>query len=238
MIDKSQVLIVIPAYNERDAIVATVREVEQYGWPYIVVNDGSTDDTAQVCRKAGINMLDLPSNLGIGGAVQSGHKYALEQGYLVDIQFDGDGQHDAQYIPKLLEALENHDAELVIGSRFVEKSEGFQSTFMRRVGIAWISRLIKLLTGATITDPTSGFRACSRSAIELFARDYPVDYPEPESIVSLLTSGSTVVEVPVQMRERQGGKSSIFGLKSAYYMIKVTLAMFIVAATSRKRRRS
>lgn len=222
-------LVIIPAYNEAENIVATVKTVTDQGFDYVVVNDGSADNTLAVCRQNSINVLDLPQNLGIGGAVQAGHKYAQRYGYDVDIQVDGDGQHDPSFIPLLVEQIEA-GSDLVIGSRFLKETDGFQSTFMRRVGITWLSGVIKAVTGRKITDPTSGFRASGKQAIDLFCKSYPIDYPEPDSIVAAIKSGLNVSEVSVLMKERQGGTSSIGGLKSAYYMIKVTLAILIAAA--------
>ncbi|WP_432291010.1 glycosyltransferase [Olsenella uli] len=219
---------IIPAYNEQENIVSTVEKVVSSGYDYIVVNDGSTDNTLQVCRDKGLNVLDLPQNLGIGGAVQAGHKYAKAFGYDVDIQVDGDGQHDPRYIPRLLDGI-GRGSDLVVGSRFLEDGIGFKSTFLRRVGISWLGALIRWCTGVIITDSTSGFRACGPRAIELFCREYPSDYPEPESIASAVKHGLTVSEVPVNMLARKGGESSIGGLSSVYYMIKVTLAVVIAA---------
>ena len=231
-----RVLVIIPAYNEQDAILSTVHRVVSLGYDYVVVNDGSKDATLAICREHGLNVLDLPQNLGIGGAVQAGHKYAQRHGYDVDIQVDGDGQHDPSYIPLLVSKIAQ-GCDLAIGSRFLEKTEGFQSTFMRRVGINWLSFVIRILTGSTVTDPTSGFRACGKKAIDLFCQSYPIDYPEPESIAFALKNGCQVEDVAVEMRERQGGVSSIGALASVYYMIKVTLAICI-ASTSTKRRSS
>lgn len=230
-----QVLIIIPAYNEEDSILPAVKAVTDAGFDYLVVNDGSRDKTLHLCREHGINVLNLPRNLGIGGAVQAGHMYALEHGYDIDIQFDGDGQHDAAYLEALVKAIEQ-GADITIGSRYLENTGGFKSTFMRRVGITWLSAWIRLFRKETITDPTSGFRACGRRAIELFCSNYPYDYPEPESIVTALGHGLTVREVPVVMHERQGGQSSISPLKGAYYMIKVTLAIAISALSNRPKR--
>lgn len=223
-----KVLVVIPAYNEAENIVATVKTVTDQGYDYVVVNDGSADSTLQVCRENGLNVLDLPQNLGIGGAVQAGHKYAQRFGYDVDIQVDGDGQHDPAFIPKLVEQIES-GKDLVIGSRFLEETDGFQSTFIRRVGITWLSFVIKAVSGQKITDPTSGFRASGRRTIDLFCKNYPIDYPEPDSIVSAMKNGLAVGEVSVLMKERQSGVSSISGFKSVYYMIKVTLAIVIAS---------
>ena len=227
-----RVLIVIPAYNEEANIVSVVDMVKRAGYDYVVINDGSKDSTAEICQKEGINFVDLKLNLGIGGAVQTGHKYALEHGYDVDVQIDGDGQHDIAYLPKLLEQIES-GADLVIGSRFLEETEGFQSTALRRVGINWLNGCIRHVCGLRITDATSGFRASGRRAIELFAHDYPVDYPEPESIVLAHNKGLVVKEAPVVMRERQGGTSSINLWKGAYYMVKVTLAVLIEGINSK-----
>ncbi|WP_417574487.1 glycosyltransferase family 2 protein [Parolsenella catena] len=229
----SRILVIIPAYNESECILATVRNIEAYGYDYIVVNDGSKDDTLSICRANALNVLDLPQNLGIGGAVQAGHKYAQRHGYDIDIQVDGDGQHDPSYIPKLVEQI-NNGADLAVGSRFLEKTDGFQSTFMRRVGITWLSWWIKLFTGETVTDPTSGFRACDRKAIDLFCKNYPDDYPEPESLALAMKTGLSVREASVKMLERQGGQSSIGGFSSVYYMIKVSLAVWIVCWIHRK----
>lgn len=223
-----RVLVIIPAYNEEEAILTTVGSVVDAGYDYVVVNDGSTDNTLELCRANGVNVLDLPSNLGIGGAVQAGHKYAQRNGYDVDVQFDGDGQHDVAYIPKLLSAIDR-GIDVVVGSRFIEEPKGFQSTLMRRIGKTWLACLIRLFVGLGVTDPTSGFRACGEKAIELYSAHYPTDYPEPESLVVATRAGLSVGEVPVVMRERQGGSSSIGFISSVYYMIKVTLAIAIAA---------
>ena len=222
-----RVLVIVPAYNEQDCIVETVRRIKETGYDYVVVNDGSKDNTLKLCRENGINVLDLPQNLGIGGAVQAGHKYAQHYGYDIDVQVDGDGQHDPSYIPQLVKMIKD-GADLAIGSRFVEETDGFQSTWLRRVGITWLSGLLKLLTGKIVTDPTSGFRASGRRAIDLFCDNYPMDYPEPESIALALENSLSLSEIPVNMLERQGGSSSIGGFSSVYYMIKVTLAIFLV----------
>ena len=229
-----RVLVIIPAYNEEENIVATVSNVVAAGYDYIVVNDGSRDGTLDVCRKRGLRVLDLPQNLGIGGAVQAGHKFAQRHGYDIDIQFDGDGQHDASYLPELVEGVVA-GADLAIGSRFIEETEGFKSTFMRRVGKTWLSGCLRAFAGVRVTDPTSGFRACGKRAIALFCESYPIDYPEPESIAVAACRGFAIREVPVIMHERQGGVSSINALASVYYMIKVSLAIIIACITHRKR---
>lgn len=221
-----KILFIIPAYNEEESILHTVRSVSQVGYDYVVVNDGSTDKTLDICLKNNINTLNLIENLGIGGAVQAGHKYAWQNNYDIDIQFDGDGQHDITCVPALIKLIER-GADLAIGSRFLEQTNGFQSTTLRRAGITWLSFLIKLFGKEKITDPTSGFRACNRATIKLFCNDYPTDYPEPESIALALKQGLTVKETSVTMKERQGGTSSIKPLSSIYYMIKVSLAIII-----------
>lgn len=231
-----KVLVIVPAYNEQDCIVETVRRIKETGYDYVVVNDGSKDNTLKLCCENGINVLDLPQNLGIGGAVQAGHKYAQHYGYDIDVQVDGDGQHDPSYIPQLVKMIED-GADLAIGSRFVQETDGFQSTWLRRVGITWLSGLLKLLTGKIVTDPTSGFRASGRRAIELFCENYPMDYPEPESIALALENGLSLSETPVNMLERQGGSSSIGGFSSVYYMIKVTLAIILVVWGGQSSRR-
>ena len=221
-------LIIIPAYNEEANIVKTVESIERdaVGFDYIVINDCSTDRTKEICEEHGFHYVDLPINLGIGGAVQTGYKYAWENGYDMAVQVDGDGQHDPEFLELMAEYLETHQVDMVIGSRFIEK-QGFQSSGMSRVGIRFFSGLIRLMTGKTITDPTSGLRMAGRNVIELFSKDYPRDYPEPESVVAILRKGLKVAEVPVIMREREGGVSSISMKKSVYYMVKVTLAILI-----------
>ena len=221
-------LVIIPAYNEEKSILNTVQDVLDHapGFDYVVVNDCSRDHTRQLCREHHLNLLDLPINLGIGGAIQTGYRYALEHGYDMAVQFDGDGQHDASYLQRLADKLEQDNLDMVIGSRFIE-NQGFQSPGLRRFGIQFFKRLIKLLYGATITDATSGMRLCNRRVLEQFSADYPQDYPEPETVARLLRRGYRVEEVPVVMRERQAGTSSINLAKSVYYMIKVSAAILI-----------
>lgn len=223
-------LIIIPAYNESACIENTVRDIMENApdFDYVIINDCSTDNTREICEKNGFNIVNLPINLGIGGAVQTGYMYAEEYGYDVAVQVDGDGQHDAQFLRTMADYLEEHQVDMVIGSRFIEK-EGFQSSFMRRVGINYFTGLIKLMTGKLVTDPTSGLRMAGRNVIRLFANSYPKDYPEPESTVAALKRKYVIEEIPVVMRERQGGESSITLKKSVYYMIKVTLAIFMEA---------
>ena len=221
-------LIIIPAFNEQDCIKDTVEMIRREApeFDYIVINDHSTDGTLNVLVDNRMNYINLPANLGIGGAVQTGYLYAYENDYDTAVQVDADGQHDPKYLAMMLDAMKNENADMIIGSRFIE-NKGFQSTFARRIGITYFKKLIRMLTGATITDPTSGLRMGNRKVIELFAKDYPRDYPEPESIVALLKRGMKIKEVPVMMRERQGGVSSINLEKSVYYMIKVSMAILI-----------
>lgn len=221
-------LVIIPAYNESESIEKTVQDIVEHtsGFDYVIINDCSTDNTREICEQRGFNIINLPINLGIGGAVQTGYRYAYENNYDIAVQVDGDGQHDAAFLNCMAEALEKEKADMLIGSRFIEK-EGFQSSLARRIGIVYFTGLIKLLTGTTITDPTSGLRMIGKDVIRIFANDYPKDYPEPESVVAILKQGKKVIEIPVIMRERQGGTSSIKLKKSIYYMIKVTLAILV-----------
>ncbi len=222
-------LVIIPAFNERECIENTIKEV-QSACPEVdllVVNDCSEDDTADILRRLRVPFLDLPVNLGIGGAVQAGYRYALEKGYEAAIQLDGDGQHDPRYLTEMVKTLETGDADIVIGSRFLEK-EGFQSSGARRAGIRFLDRLSGLCSGVNVTDCTSGFRAVSAEYIRLYAGDYPVDYPEPEAIVQAALQGARIREIPVVMRERKTGSSSIRPLHSVYYMTKVSLAILLL----------
>lgn len=226
----TECLIIIPAYNESKNMIKTLQMIRDAvpDMDCIVVNDASTDDTRDICRKHGIATLDLPINLGIGGAMQTGYQYAYAHGYSYAIQVDGDGQHDPRYIPAMLDTIKKTHADMVIGSRFIAKT-GFQSSFVRRLGIRFFKGIIKLLTGKTITDVTSGLRLVSQDVIRLFAENYPTDYPEPETIIGLLASGYKIDEVPIEMMAREHGKSSISALKGVYYMIKVSLAIVITA---------
>ncbi|SFP37630.1 hypothetical protein SAMN04487928_101147 [Butyrivibrio proteoclasticus] len=232
---RSKKLIIIPAYNESECIVDTIKNIQKKAsdYDYIIVNDCSKDDTLKKCIDEGFNYINLPINLGIGGAVQTGYRYAADNGYEIAVQIDGDGQHDPAFLHDMENVLLERNADMVIGSRFIE-NKGFQSSFARRLGISYFTKLIKLMTGNSISDPTSGFRMVGRSLIELFSQDYPGDYPEPESVVEVLLDKKKVVEIPVVMKERQGGVSSIQPRKSVYYMIKVSLA--IVFARLRKLR--
>lgn len=224
-----KILVIVPAYNEEDNLgdlVHNLRSLKEPSIDILVINDCSTDGTLRRCRELGVQVIDLPCNLGIGGAVQTGYKYAWKHGYDIAIQVDGDGQHKAEYIPALIEPILQNEADFVIGSRYIVK-QGFQSSAVRRAGIRYFSLLIGLVTGQAVTDPTSGFRACNSKILKKFNEYYPKDYPEPETIVLLKRHRYRISEVPVMMQERLNGVSSISPLKSAYYLTKVSLAIII-----------
>lgn len=222
-------LLIIPAYNEQENISALLDELDtQYAeYDYVVVNDCSKDRTKEILKERGAAFLDLPINLGIGGGVQAGYMYALENGYDIAVQMDGDGQHLPAYLKAIVEPVENGEADFAVGSRFISH-EGFQSSALRRFGIVFLSKWLQLLAGVRVRDVTSGFRAVNRKGIALFADEYAQDYPEPEALILGAMRGLRITEVPVQMKERVGGTSSISGLKSIYYMIKVTIALVVV----------
>lgn len=223
-----RVLAVIPAFNEAKSLPRVIEGLRhQTVCDICVVDDGSTDDTAAVAIRQGAIVLRNAMNLGIGGAVQAGYLWALEHGYDVAVQVDGDGQHDAGYLSHLLAPIAEQGIDFVIGSRFLT-NQGFRSTALRRTGIRYLSWVLRLRCGARVTDPTSGFRAAGRRAIELFARSYPSDYPEPEAIALATRSGLRVCEVPVQMSERSNGVSSINAWRTVYYFIKVSLALILL----------
>lgn len=230
-------LIIIPAYNEQESIMNTIADLRENAKnvDYIVINDCSTDATKTVLRENGANFLDLPINLGIGGGVQAGYRYALENDYDIAIQFDGDGQHCAAYIADLIKPIEVGKANCTIGSRFIKK-EGFQSSGIRRLGINFLSTLIHMLCGVKVHDVTSGMRAVDRELICYFANNYAQDYPEPEAILAATMNGFTIQEVPVQMRERQGGVSSINAFKPIYYMLKVSIALIVSRFSYRRKK--
>ncbi len=230
-----RVLLVLPAYNEAAAIKGTVQTILDTSFSkgldvdYIVINDGSTDETERLCRESGIKCLSLVKNLGIGGAVQTGYLYAALNGYDIAVQFDGDGQHDIHSLEALIAPILEDRCDFVVGSRFLENSSAFRSTWLRRAGIHYLSFVLRLVTSQRIADVTSGYRAANRRALLYLAENYPVDYPEPESLVHLYKQRLRIGEVSVNMFERTAGKSSIHGLRSVYYMIKVTLAVLFAA---------
>jgi glycosyltransferase involved in cell wall biosynthesis len=221
-------LAIVPAYNEEHSIGAVLEEIRaaEPDLQVVVVNDAPEDRTAAIAARAGAAVLNLPFNVGIGGAMQTGYQYALEHGFEIAIQVDGDGQHDPREIARLLEPLLEGRADMVVGTRFAAGG-GYRGTRLRRVGIHIFAAIVSLLVRARVTDTTSGFRAVNRKTISLFAIDYPHDYPEVEATVLAVRHGLRMVEVPVQMRVRETGSSSITALRSVYYMIKVLLALFI-----------
>ena len=228
-----RVLVIIPSFNEETALPAVLEGLRQLpaalgaSLTPLVIDDGSTDRTAQVASACGARVLRLCTNLGIGGAVQTGLRVAHEEGFDAALQLDGDGQHPASEIARLLAALAATPApDLVVGSRYLA-GEGFQSTPMRRVGKSWLSVVLRLCAGVRSTDPTSGFRVFGPRAIALFQRSFPYDYPEPESLSLAQLHGLRLAEVPVTMRERQGGQSSIRGLLGGWYMLKATAAIVL-----------
>jgi len=223
-----KILTIIPVFNEE----ATLRDViagiraSLPAADILVVNDGSTDSTATIAREEGVLILDHPYNMGIGATMQTGFLFAFQYEYDVAIQVDGDGQHDPNYLKDLMTPVLEGETDLAIGSRYLQK-RGFKSSTPRRAGIQFFSILFYLLTGKKVTDPTSGFRALNRKVIHFFSREYPSDYPEVESLILLHKKGFILKEIPVAMRERQGGASSINFLRALYYMTKVTLSMVL-----------
>ena len=222
---------VVPAYNEAGAIVRVVEEIRAFDRAIgvVVVDDASTDDTAAVAEALGATVLRLPFNVGIGGAVQTGFRYALHEGYDTAVRLDGDGQHDASQLGKLLAPLERGEADFVVGSRFVEDGGAYRPPLARRIGIRVFARLVSLLCRQRVTDTTSGFLALDRVGIELFAAEYPHDYPEVEATLVALRSGLRLAQVQVEMRERETGSSSITFVRSLYYVVKVTLALLVAS---------
>ena len=225
-----KVLIIIPAYNEQECIKGVVDNlIHNYPqYDYVVVNDGSKDDTLKILEENHYSYINLPGNLGIGGAMQTGFLYGYENGYDITVQVDGDGQHNPAYIQDLIQPIIDGEADMVIGSRYLT-GEGFQSTGLRRLGIKIISTTIQILCGKKIFDVTSGFRASNRKMTRFFSENYAEDYPEPEAIIATIKQGGKIKEVPVLMNERQGGVSSISGFKAVNYMVKVELALLINA---------
>ncbi|ABO68427.1 MULTISPECIES: glycosyltransferase family 2 protein [Geobacillus] len=227
-----KILVIIPAYNEEATIQNTVLNLQRIcPYDYIVINDGSTDRTGDILDQSGFHHLDLPVNLGIGGAMQTGYRYALEHGYDYAIQLDADGQHDPNDLETLVREMITSGYDMVIGSRFVEKTN-YKGSRCRRLGILYFCYLLYLACGVKITDPTSGYRIVNRRVIREFAREYPIDYPEVEVIARLAKKGYKIKEVKVEMNARQGGRSSITPFKSLYYMTKVTFTSLIRAIFS------
>ncbi|WP_346678457.1 glycosyltransferase family 2 protein [Erysipelatoclostridium sp. An173] len=239
---QKKIIMIIPAYNEEECILNTYNKIERYNqenntkYDVIVINDCSTDGTLKICMDNNIPVISLVHNLGIGGAVQTGYKYALENNYDIALQYDGDGQHDINYVSKIIKPIIEDQADFVIGSRFVEDNVSeFKSSFARRIGIKLISFTIKVVTRKKIKDVTSGFRAANKLVIADFAKSYPIDYPEPITNTELLKKNYRVKEIGVSMNEREGGKSSIHSWKNAYYMINVILSVLVVGIRRFKR---
>jgi glycosyltransferase involved in cell wall biosynthesis len=224
-----RIVAIVPAFNEEGAIGGVVDAIRAVSpaFDVVVVDDGSLDRTSAIARAHGAAVVRHPYNIGIGGTVQTGFKYALERGYERAVRLDGDGQHDAAELQKLLGPIDRGEADVVTGSRFVDGSGGYRPPMGRRLGIIWFAKIVSALTRQKVTDTTSGFQALNRKGIALFAGDYPSDYPEVEAMVLVHKHKLRLVEVPVTMRERETGKSSITLLRSIYYVFKVTLALFI-----------
>lgn len=224
-------LAIVPAYNEAEAIGSTIAAIRRWApdFDVLVIDDGSTDRTGEAAAAAGAKVLRMPYNLGIGGGMQAGYIYAKENGYSVAVQVDGDGQHDPRQIKDLLRCLEaNPGLNMVTGSRFLDPDgEGYRSSAARRIGIRIFARVLSTITGQPVTDPTSGFRMTDRKGIELFANDYPMDYPEVEAIMLMHTHRLRSSEIPVVMGPRLTGESAISTPQSIYYMVKVLLAVFV-----------
>lgn len=228
--NRNEIAILVPCYNEEKALPETLDELLALfeKGRIIVINDGSSDSTSEVARKHRVKVIDLAANMGIGVAMQTGYRFAAEKGFGFAVQCDGDGQHRAEEIQLLIKRMEETDADMVVGSRFVDKSvKGFKSLFIRRIAIRYLSLLVKALTGIKIYDVTSGFRIVNRRVIQIFAQNYPFDFPEPESLILLKSHGCRIVETPVSMRERRGGISSIGLFSAVYYMVKVTIGLAI-----------
>jgi glycosyltransferase involved in cell wall biosynthesis len=223
-----KILVIIPVFNEEETlrgVIAGIRSSLPQA-DILVVNDGSADSTGNIAREEGVLILEHPYNMGIGATMQTGFLYAFQKGYDLGIQVDGDGQHDPRYLKDLVSPILKGEADLVIGSRYLEE-KGFKSSAPRRIGIRFFSILYYILTGMWVTDPTSGFRALDKKVVEFSSKEYPSDYPEAESLILFHKMGFVLKEIPVAMKERQGGTSSIHFLNSVYYMVKVTLSMVI-----------
>jgi len=223
-----RVLVIIPAYNEEESLGRVIRNVHaaEPEVDIVVINDGSTDATPDIAEGYKVNLVSLPYNQGIGSAMQTGFMFARDKNYDIAVQVDGDGQHDPREIAQLVEALIAGDADIVIGSRYIE-DRGYITPWQRRIGIVILAAVVSVITRQRITDPTSGFRAINRRAIHFCAQDYPFDYPEPEAVVLFNRANLRVHEIPVTMNPRYGGQSSITPFRSAYYMVKVIMAIVI-----------
>ena len=234
--ENADVLVVIPAFNEEKNVGTVLRRIRSLPDPpdVVVVNDGSRDRTGDVARREGARVIDLPVNLGIGGAVQTGFRYAVRKGYRFAVQLDADGQHDPAELHRILDPVRSGEVDIAIGSRFVADT-GYRAPLMRRIGMVILAGFISRIVGRPVRDSTSGFRAYNRPAFAFLAEHYPVDYPEPEAVVLLARNGFRIAEVPVKMHERLNGTSSIDTGRSVYYMIKVLLAVFVESLRARLR---
>ena len=237
-----RVLLIIPSYNEEANVLKNYNKILKFNenskikYDAIVINDGSKDKTEEICKKNNIPYISLIHNLGIGGAVQTGYKYAYDNDYDIAVQFDGDGQHDVNYVKNIIDPIINEESDMVIGSRFIDKSSSeFKSSVTRRLGIKIISFFIKIVIRKKIYDTTSGFRAVNKTIIKEFENEYPVEYPEPITTVEILKKGYKVKEVPVSMNERENGTSSIKAWKNIYYMLNVILSIIILGIGGKKK---
>jgi glycosyltransferase involved in cell wall biosynthesis len=223
-----KILVVVPAFNEEQTIREVIRNIRSHlpGADILIVDDGSNDATGTIAREEKVLLLEHPYNMGIGATMQTGFHYAVQKGYDIAVQIDGDGQHNPASLSSIVQPILDGESNLVIGSRYLQR-KGFQSTFLRKSGIRFFSLLIWVFIGRKVTDPTSGFRAMDRKVIELFSRDYPSDYPEVEALISAYKNGLVFEEIPTVMNHRQGGISSIGILSALYYMVKVTLSVSI-----------
>lgn len=230
------ICVIVPAYNEADALGGVIQAIRTYcpTADVVVVNDASTDSTQAVAEAAGVRVLNLPINLGIGGAMQTGFKYAVRHGYDLAMQVDGDGQHDPRFIPDLLAPLLKGTADMVIGSRFLQPV-GYTSSLLRLFGIRLFAYLIGLVTNKRIFDSTSGYRAYNRAALNFAAQHYPSDFPEPESIVTFLRNGFRLREVPVIMQPRTGGVSSVRMGRGIYFVLSNAIAILVSGLKRRLR---
>lgn len=229
--EQQKILIIIPAFNEESAIHSTITHLLSLTTEFpkleiCVINDGSKDNTSSIAKSCGVHVIDLPFNLGIGSAVQTGYKFAFQNDFDIAIQFDADGQHSAEDLKKLIEPIANGECDMALGSRFTVKTD-YKGSLSRRIGIYYFTAILKMLTGQTFMDPTSGYRAINKDVIHMFAHSYPKDYPEPEVLIVLKRNKKRIKEISVNMKERQGGRSSITPLKSVYYMIKVSLSILM-----------
>lgn len=226
--DNSKILIIIPAFNEEKNIEEVISSIKKefHDIDILVVNDGSRDKTGQIARSSGAVVIDLPYNLGIGGAMQTGYRYAADNNFDMAVQVDGDGQHPADQIKRLVKVIVDGEADVAVGSRFIVDGS-YRPTTSRLIGITYFSKLLSLVLGQKVTDTTSGFRAVNNKVISFFSGTYPEDYPEVEALLLLHKMGFKIKEVSVEMKERTGGKSSITPFRSLYYMVKVSLAIFI-----------